>query len=115
MPGVSGWVQNVWQVVYGIPRGFVLTYGEVSRLAGPGGSPRVVSKALGKAPKGMKLPWHRVINSHGRISFPRGSADYRRQKSRLEKEGVVFLNGKTDLARYGYAGALDRLLWGSKL
>jgi methylated-DNA-protein-cysteine methyltransferase-like protein len=113
MPGVSDWVQNVWQVVQGIPRGCVLTYGDVSRLAGPGGSPRLVSKALGKAPGSMKLPWHRVINSQGRISFPRESDSYRRQKSRLEKEGIVFLNGKTNLTRYGYAGAVDRLLWGS--
>ena len=28
------WIQNVWQVVEGIPRGHVLTYGEVARLAG---------------------------------------------------------------------------------
>jgi methylated-DNA-protein-cysteine methyltransferase related protein len=112
-PEVNEWVRNVWQVVQGIPRGCVLTYGEVSRLAGPGGSPRVVSKALGKAPKGMKLSWHRVINSQGRISIPRGSEGYRLQRSRLEKEGVVFLNGKIDLKQFGYAGALDRLLWGS--
>ncbi|MGH8035576.1 MAG: MGMT family protein [Lysobacterales bacterium] len=111
-PAVSAWVQNVWQVVQGIPRGCVLTYGNVARLAGLGGSPRVVSKALAKAPRSMKLPWHRVLNAGGRISFPLDSADYRQQKSRLEKEGVVFLNGKTNLDQFGYAGALDRLLWG---
>lgn len=107
----GAWVQNVWQVVHGIPRGCVLTYGEVARLAGVGGSARRVSQALRRAPRGMKLPWHRVINSQGRISFPADSEGYRQQKSRLEKEGVVFLNGKTDLQRFGYAGVLDQLLW----
>ncbi len=112
-PDFGAWVRNVWQVVQGIPRGCVLTYGEVARLAGLGGSARRVSQALRRAPRGMKLPWHRVINAQGMISFPRDSEGYRQQKALLEKEGVVFLNGKTDLQRFGYAGALDRLLWGS--
>lgn len=105
------WVKNVWQVVQGIPRGCVLTYGDVARLAGPGGSARRVSQAMRRAPRGMKLPWHRVINSQGKISLPPDSEGYRQQKSRLEKEGVVFLNGKTNLEKYGYECALDRLLW----
>jgi len=108
----AGWVRNVWQVVNGIPRGCVLTYGEVARLAGSGGSARRVSQALRRAPRSMKLPWHRVINAQGRISFPDESAGYLQQKSLLEKEGVVFLAGKTDLKKFGYQGALDRLVWG---
>jgi len=108
----GAWVRNVWEVVQGIPRGCVLTYGEVARLAGTGGSARRVSQAMRRAPRGLKLPWHRVINSQGRISFPADSEGYRRQKSLLEREGVVFLKGKTDLQRFGYAGALDLLIWG---
>ncbi len=108
----ADWVRNVWQVVQGIPRGCVLSYGEVSRLAGSGGSARRVSQAMRRAPRGMKLPWHRVINSQGKISFPADSPEYRRQLSLLEDEGVVFLNGKTDLGQYGYEQALDQLIWG---
>ena len=111
-PDFGAWARNVWQVVGGIPRGCVLTYGEVARLAGGGGSARRVSQALRRAPHGMKLPWHRVINAQGRISFPPDSEGYRQQKALLEREGVVFLQGKTDLQRFGYSGALDRLLWG---
>jgi methylated-DNA-protein-cysteine methyltransferase-like protein len=108
----NSWVAAVWQVVREIPCGCVLTYGEVARLAGSGGSPRRVSQALRQAPRDMKLPWHRVINSQGKISFPAGSQGYRQQKSRLEKEGIVFLNGRTDLQRYGYSGVMDKLMWG---
>ena len=108
----AAWVNRVWQVVMDIPRGCVLTYGEVARLAGTGGSARRVGQALGRAPRGMKLPWHRVINSQGKISFPADSPAFKQQKSLLEKEGVVFLKGKTDLERFGYAGTVDRLLWG---
>jgi len=111
-PDFGEWVRSVWQVVQGIPRGCVLTYGEVARLAGSGGSARRVSQAMRRAPRSMELPWHRVINAQGRISFPAGSEGFRRQKALLEKEGVLFVDGKTDLRRFGYEGALDRLLWG---
>ena len=104
-------MRAVWQVVADIPRGHVLTYGEVARLGGMSRAARRVSQALRRAPRGMKLPWHRVINAQGKISFPTDSSGYRQQKSRLEKEGVVFLKGKIDLEQYGYRGAVDHLLW----
>ncbi len=106
------WVKSVWQVVRGIPRGHVLTYGEVARLAGMSRAARRVSLALRRAPQGMTLPWHRVVNAQGKISFPADSSGYRRQKDLLEKEGVVFLKGKINLEKFGYQGALDHLLWG---
>lgn len=109
------WVKAVWQVVDGIPRGHVLTYGEVARLAGMSRAARRVSQAMRRAPRGMKLPWHRVINAQGKISFPEDSSGYRRQKELLEGEGVVFLKGKIDLGRFGYQGALDQLLWGEPM
>ena len=105
------WVKSVWQVVQGIPRGHVLTYGEVARLAGMSRAARRVSLALRRAPRGMTLPWHRVVNAQGKISFPADSSGYRQQKSRLQEEGVVFLKGKIDLDQYGYRGAVDHLLW----
>jgi methylated-DNA-protein-cysteine methyltransferase-like protein len=111
----DNWVKAVWQVVAGIPRGHVLTYGEVARLAGMSRAARRVSMALRRAPRGMKLPWHRVINAQGKISFPSDSSGYQRQKELLEQEGVVFMNGKIDLDRFGYQGALDHLLWGEPM
>ena len=111
----DNWVKAVWQVVAGIPRGHVLTYGEVARLAGMSRAARRVSMALRRAPRGMKLPWHRVINAQGKISFPSDSSGYQRQKDLLQQEGVVFLNGKIDLERFGYQGALDHLLWGEPM
>ena len=111
----ENWVKAVWQVVDGIPRGHVLTYGEVARLAGMSRAARRVSLAMRRAPRGMKLPWHRVINAQGKISFPADSTGYQRQKELLEHEGVVFLKGKIDLERFGYQGALDHLLWGEPL
>ncbi len=111
-PGFDSWVRNVWQVVRGIPRGHVLTYGEVARLAGMSRAARRVGQALRRAPRSMRLPWHRVVNAQGRLSLPPDSEGYRQQKERLQEEGVVFIDGRIDLERFGYRGALDQLLWG---
>ena len=106
------WYRSVWKVVSEIPAGHVLTYGEVSRLAGLPRAARRVSQALRRAPRQMELPWHRVINAQGKISFPENSSGWKRQKDRLEDEGVTFLNGKVNLEQFGYRGAVDRLVWG---
>lgn len=108
----GSWYQAIWAVVSDIPFGHVLTYGEVARLAGMPNAARRVSQALRRAPNSMQLPWQRVINAQGKISFPEDSSGWLRQKDLLESEGVVFLNGKVDLQVYGYQGAVDRLLWG---
>lgn len=106
------WAGKVWEVVADIPKGYVLTYGEVARLSGMPRYARRVSQAMRWAPRDMKLPWHRVINAQGRISFPEDSSNWHRQRALLEDEGVVFLDGQVDLERYGYKGALDRMFWG---
>ena len=111
----ANWYQNVWKVVSEIPSGHVLTYGEVARLSGNAGWARRVSQALRRAPRKMNLPWHRVINAQGKIAFPEDSSGWTRQKEMLEDEGVVFMKGKINLERFGYRGAVDRLLWGEEL
>ena len=109
------WYQNVWKVVSEIPPGHVLTYGEVARLSGMPRAARRVSQAMRRAPRGVDLPWHRVINAQGKISFPEDSGAWKKQKDLLEDEGVVFLNGKIDLDHFEYRGAVDRLLWGEEI
>ena len=108
----GNWYKSVWKVVSEIPSGHVLTYGEVARLSGMPRAARRVSQALRRAPRDLNVPWHRVINSQGKISFPEDSSGWQRQKDKLEEEGVVFLKGKINLEQFGYRGAVDRLLWG---
>lgn len=108
------WHQSVLKVVCDIPFGHVLTYGEVAKLAGMPKMARRVSQAMRRAPEKMNLPWHRVINAQGKISFPEDSSGWQRQKDLLESEGVVFLKGQINLEVYGYHGAVDRLLWGQE-
>ena len=107
------WAKQVWKVVLDIPPGHVLTYGDVARLSGMPRAARRVSQAMSWAPKGMNVPWHRVINAQGKISIPADSPWHEKQKSLLQEEGVVFLKGKVDLGKFGYRGAVDALFWGA--
>lgn len=86
----------VWQIVNGIPSGQVATYGQVARLAGMPQQSRLVGRILARLPTGSKIPWHRVINSQGKISNPNPE----RQIERLAEEGVHVLNGKVHLKTY---------------
>lgn len=92
---------RIWQVVAAVPAGKVCTYGDVASRAGLPGAARRVGRALKVLPEDSRIPWHRIINASGRISFPVGSAAYERQRNRLEGEGVEFkLNGAADLKRF---------------
>ena len=86
----------VWQIVNAIPEGKVATYGQVAKLAGMPQQPRLVGRVLSQLPNGTKLPWHRVINSAGKLSNPNPE----RQKERLAKDGVVMINGRVNLKIY---------------
>ncbi|ORU92409.1 MAG: hypothetical protein A6F72_04635 [Cycloclasticus sp. symbiont of Poecilosclerida sp. N] len=103
--------KRIWAVVKSIPTGFVLTYGEVARFAGYPRGARMIGSALGTAPDECNLPWHRIINSQGKISFPAGSDKALLQKKRLEEEGIVFLAGAVNLQQYAWQGNLDSELW----
>ena len=100
--------ESMWQRFYAvikkIPRGSVATYGQIAALAGMPRHARHVGYALSALPANMKLPWHRVINSQGRISlrlrhWDSGSDDL--QRILLEAEDVRFgSTGKVSLKKF---------------
>ena len=92
--------QRIWDAVRRVPRGRVATYGQIAYEAGYPKQARLAGYALFNTPPGVKLPWHRVINAQGRISFPPRSEHYKKQKTLLEREGVVFLRGRVNLERF---------------
>jgi methylated-DNA-protein-cysteine methyltransferase related protein len=102
---------KIWSVVSRIPKGFVSTYGDVASFAGYPTGARVVGAALRTAPLSLNLPWYRVINARGKISFPAGGDKSLKQKECLEAEGVVFVSGIVNLKHYAWTGHLDSELW----
>jgi methylated-DNA-protein-cysteine methyltransferase-like protein len=84
----------VYDIVRQIPYGKVYTYGRVADLAGFVNYSRHVGNVL-KHASGYELPWHRVVNSEGRIA-----PGHPEQKKLLKEEGVLFnSNGKVDMKR----------------
>ena len=104
-------LERIWRVVAAIPRGQVVSYGNVARRAGLPRRARLVGHALQVAPAEMRLPWHRVVNAAGRISLPAGSAGHALQRRLLEAEGVRFRGDRVVNDTPGQAADLDQLLW----
>lgn len=90
--------KQVMSFIKKVPKGKVATYGQIAKLAGKPQGSRGVAWILNSSSKAHDLPWHRIINSKGQISFPKASSSYRKQKSLLEKEGVQFnQSGQIDM------------------
>ena len=92
-----------------IPLGQVATYGQVAELANLAGKARLVGYALFQVDLPTSdIPWHRVINAKGEISYSplRRGADYL-QRSILEQEGIEFNpEGKVNLRAYRWRPTL---------
>ena len=109
--------QQIWQTVQLIPSGKVACYGQIADLAGLPGRARLVGKALSKIPaggwQGKKVPWFRVINSQGKISFPIGEK-FVRQKQCLQDEQVAVIGGRVKLKDFQWQPDITELLFSLK-
>jgi methylated-DNA-protein-cysteine methyltransferase related protein len=98
-PRKSAW-EGVFATARRIPRGKVMTYGQIATLLGNRLSPRAVGWALHGCPR--DIPWHRVVNASGGCStdrLPHMAPGL--QQALLRAEGVRFrLNGTLDLGVY---------------
>ena len=89
---------RVYDFVQSIPRGYVVTYGQIAVLLGSPRAARAVGYALRGLPSDSDVPCWRVINSRGETSIQRRSvvaADL--QCALLEHEEVNFKKGRVDL------------------
>tara|TARA_B100001057_G_C22608367_1_gene855618 strand:+ start:569 stop:880 length:312 start_codon:yes stop_codon:yes gene_type:complete len=87
----------IYTIIANIPAGFVASYGQVATLAGYPQNSRLVGRLLKQMPDDSVIPWHRVVNSQGKISFPAGSDKYQEQRQKLLLEGVSFKNDKVNM------------------
>jgi methylated-DNA-protein-cysteine methyltransferase-like protein len=97
--------REVYKLVRRIPRGKVATYGQLAATLGRPRAVRAVGSALRRlsGPMAGVVPWHRVLNAAGRVSFREGESP-ELQRELLRREGVRFRGGSVDLARFGWRG-----------
>ena len=115
LPDLHEFSERVYWVVEHVPDGRVVSYGQVAFYAGSYGAARAVGTLLRNSlANGVDVPWQRVINAQGGISF-KGDVDRaRRQKLLLEREGITFTNDwKLDLDAHQWEP--DTAFWGEQL
>lgn len=99
--------RRIFDAVSAVPPGRVATYGQIARIAGRC-SPRNVGYAMCSLPPDSDVPWHRVMNSRGRVSVRSRGEPCRLQRVMLESEGVTFgPGGSVDLEVFGWRGPED--------
>jgi methylated-DNA-protein-cysteine methyltransferase-like protein len=101
----KGFYQQVYDLVKRVPEGRVVTYGQIAAALGNVRRARLVGYAMRACPD--EVPWHRVVNSQGRLSTrpPTGHGSFNPQRALLEDEGVQFApDGQIDLRIYGWSG-----------
>jgi methylated-DNA-protein-cysteine methyltransferase-like protein len=88
----------VYRLVQQIPRGRVLTYGDVARLLRLPGGARGAGHAMAATPSGQGIPWHRVLGEGGKLLIREPYASL--QRKLLESEGVSVIESRVDIKRY---------------
>ena len=91
---------KIFEMVRGIPAGYVTTYGDIARAIGEPRKSRFVGYALRNNPDPSVYPCHRVVFKDGALAagYIFGGLDV--QRKRLEAEGVPFADEThVDIAR----------------
>lgn len=97
---------HIYKFVKHVPRGNVITYGDVARRLHLRGGARVAGYAMAACPNGHGIPWHRVVGAGGRIRLREPLAAL--QRKLLQTEGVQFIETRVDIARHLWKDAKRR-------
>src|SRR3984957_10673396 len=78
---------SVYTLVKKIPRGRVLTYGQLAKALRLSGGARTAGRAMAACPSGKGVPWHRVVGAGGKLLIREPHASL--QRKLLESEGLA--------------------------
>jgi methylated-DNA-protein-cysteine methyltransferase-like protein len=98
----DGFFARVYALVREVPRGRVVTYGQVAAMLGVPRGARAVGWAMRALPEDEadRVPWHRVVGAGGRIS-PRRGPGPQIQRRLLRAERIAFDGARVDMNRHG--------------
>ncbi len=91
--------ETVYQTLRKVPKGKVVTYGQLARLAGKSKAARAVGLFMRTNPDAPQTPCHRVVATNGNLTGYSGKDGVRGKKKMLLAEGVVFKGEKVDLTK----------------
>lgn len=92
--------QKVYDFLKTIPKGKVVTYGQIAEYLGNKRLSRYVGNILHKNPDPIGQPCFKVVNSKGFLAKNFGDGGINVQKERLERDGVEVVDYRVDLRKY---------------
>jgi len=92
---------KIYSVVAKIPKGKVMTYKQVAQLANVK-NPRFVGFAIHRNKDIIKVPCHRVIRSDGTLALGYIFGGIKKQREKLEEEGIMFNGNFVDLYNFQF-------------
>lgn len=92
--------EKVYKYLTNIPKGKVVTYGQIAEYLGNKKLARIVGNILHNNPDEDKYPCYKVVDSKGNLSKQFAFGGIEKQKEKLEKEGIDVINYKVDLYKY---------------
>ena len=92
--------EKVFEFLRTIPKGKVVTYGQIAENLGNKKLARVVGNILHNNPDENKYPCYKVVDSKGTLSKHFAFGGFEKQKEKLEKDGIIVINYKVDLDKY---------------
>ena len=90
---------QVYKFLQTIPKGKVVTYGQIAEELGNKNLSRIIGNILHINPDPIKYPCYKVVNHKGELITI--------QKERLEKDGIIVNNYKVNLKIYQYKKTLN--------
>lgn len=90
--------ERVYTLLRSVPKGKVVTYGQLARLAGNPRAARAIGMLMAKNPDAPKTPCHRVVASDGSLHGYSGDGGISTKMKMLVEEGVVFKGNRVDLS-----------------
>ena len=98
----SDYFWKVFEYLLTVPKGKVVTYGQIATALGNKGLARVVGNILHQNPDKHAFPCFKVVNAKGELtkSFVFGGRE--EQKRLLEEDGVQVIGYKVDLLKYRF-------------
>jgi O-6-methylguanine DNA methyltransferase len=83
-----------------IPRGKVVTYGQIASQLGNPKLARAVGNALHRNPDGETYPCYKVVSAQGKLSAHYAFGGLAAQQRRLEQDGITVTDNRVDLSKY---------------
>lgn len=94
--------QKVYDFLKMIPKGKVVTYGQIAVYLGNIHLSRAVGNILHENPDPIEYPCYKVVNRNGCLTKNFADGGIEVQKQRLINDGVEVINYKVDLNKYGW-------------